>query len=526
MSILLYGQQADRTHENQMLRAFIQALQADWAYADKDIVLIANSMWNGAELDLVCILPTAIIVVDFKHYSGHLEGTENGPWQVDGVEVKGGSKTNPFQQLRDNKFAVINWLKNHYLLQAQNIGHVNAAVVFTGPISGAAAISVKASYWFHTTDLEHCAATLADITSPELKVYPRDIQAILDRLGVQAIARDYGQANYPVERALVQPSSSALEDISALDDQLESDEITDEATHQDSSPMHIPSKRMSGLFKSTLVLGCLFVTMAIISQIYPSKGHSTTTQQEPTLETQSSAATAYAQQLAPPAFKHNATTYLEQINAAAAAEYIDQEVLACGTVAQTTAFKKGVYLNLCQAYPPQALTLVVWEDSLVAVEEKLGRLNNLVGVDVCAQGSVSQYKGSPRIELTDASAIYRQTNKVQFSAGNTQSNVVGVERIEAYRAPFYVDKQVMACGALAGASKFSKGLHLSLDKPYPHQTLTLIVWDQSIAPLEAKFGSFNSKIGRTFCALGTIQKYKKNLQIQIENPQFLRLMLN
>lgn len=289
MSILLYGQQADRTHENQMLRAFIQTLQTDWAHADKDIVLIANSMWNGAELDLVCILPTAIIVVDFKHYSGHLEGTENGLWQVDGVEVKGGNKANPFQQLRDNKFAVINWLKNHYLLQAQNIGHVNAAVVFTGPISGAAAISIKTSYWFHTTDLERCAATLADITSPELKVYPRDIQAILDSLGVQGISRDYGQANYPVERVLMQPSSPELEDISALDDELETEKIIEDATNQGRSPMYIPSKRMSGLFKSTLVLGCLFVTMAIISQIYSSKGHSAPTQQEPALKTQSSA---------------------------------------------------------------------------------------------------------------------------------------------------------------------------------------------------------------------------------------------
>lgn len=299
MSIFLYGQQADRTHENQMLRAFIQALQVDWAHTDKDIVLIANSMWNGAELDLVCILPTAIIVVDFKHYSGHLEGTENGPWQVNGVAVKGGNKANPFQQLRDNKFAVINWLKSHQLLQEQNIGHVNAAVVFTGPISGAATISAKASYWFHTTDLERCAATLADITSPELKVFPRDIQAILDRLGVQGIPHGYGQANYPLEPALVQSNSSELEDISALDDELEMDEITEDEVNQDSSPMHMQSKRMSGLFKLTLVLGCLLVIMAIASQIYPSKGQSSATLQKQPIETQSSAPAIETQSEAP-----------------------------------------------------------------------------------------------------------------------------------------------------------------------------------------------------------------------------------
>ncbi len=82
ISILLYGQKADRTHENKMLRAFIQAIKTDWADSNKDITLIANSMWDGHEVDLVCLLPAAVLIVDFKHYSGHLIGGENGPWRV------------------------------------------------------------------------------------------------------------------------------------------------------------------------------------------------------------------------------------------------------------------------------------------------------------------------------------------------------------------------------------------------------------------------------------------------------------
>lgn len=53
MSILLFGQQADRTHENKMLREFIQLLKTDWGHTGKDLILIANSMWGGAEIDLV-----------------------------------------------------------------------------------------------------------------------------------------------------------------------------------------------------------------------------------------------------------------------------------------------------------------------------------------------------------------------------------------------------------------------------------------------------------------------------------------
>ena len=66
-------------------------------------------MWEGAEVDLVCILPTAVMVADFKNYRGRLTGSENGPWLIDGVTVKGGAKLNPYVQLRDNRTSVRNW---------------------------------------------------------------------------------------------------------------------------------------------------------------------------------------------------------------------------------------------------------------------------------------------------------------------------------------------------------------------------------------------------------------------------------
>lgn len=95
MTILVYGEKASRTHENQMLHVFLDRLEERWANSTDWIITIANAMWNGAEIDLVCILPSAIVVADFKSYGGKLTGTENGPWQADGVIVKGGRKANP-----------------------------------------------------------------------------------------------------------------------------------------------------------------------------------------------------------------------------------------------------------------------------------------------------------------------------------------------------------------------------------------------------------------------------------------------
>lgn len=96
MTILVYGEKASRTHENQMLHVFLERLKDRWADSTDWIVAVADAMWNGAEMDLVCILPSAIIVADFKSYGGILTGTENGPWQADGVIAKGGRKANPY----------------------------------------------------------------------------------------------------------------------------------------------------------------------------------------------------------------------------------------------------------------------------------------------------------------------------------------------------------------------------------------------------------------------------------------------
>ena len=187
MTILVYGEMASRTHENQMLHVFLDRLEERWVNSTDWIITIANAMWNGAEIDLVCILPSAIIVADFKSYGGKLTGTENGPWQADGVIVKGGRKANPYQQLRDNKFSVLDWLQSKALLSGRNLGHISAGVIFSGRIEDQLELPSKVRSWFYPTDLTSCAAMLDGISSPELRIGKDEALEIVRRLGVQPI---------------------------------------------------------------------------------------------------------------------------------------------------------------------------------------------------------------------------------------------------------------------------------------------------------------------------------------------------
>lgn len=187
MTILVYGEKAIRTHENQMLQVFLERLEARWADSTDWIVAVANAMWNGAEIDLVCILPSAIIVADFKSYGGTLTGTENGPWQADGVIVKGGRKANPYQQLRDNKFSVLDWLQSKALLSGRNLGHISAGVIFSGGIEDQLELPSKVRSWFYPSDLANCAVMLDGLSSPELRIARDEALEIVRRLGVQLI---------------------------------------------------------------------------------------------------------------------------------------------------------------------------------------------------------------------------------------------------------------------------------------------------------------------------------------------------
>lgn len=97
-------------------------------------------------------------------------------------------------------------------------------------------------------------------------------------------------------------------------------------------------------------------------------------------------------------------------------------------------------------------------------------------------------------------------------------------KIEANKSAFHVGESIMACGKLAQIKHLENRHYLNLDKPYPNQTLTILVWNSDYRWFESRFGSLDAMNGRRICARGVIEQYKNSLQIEVKNPQFLRLM--
>lgn len=125
------------TDEREQFRSLCKLLSK----SKDDYILVANPIIGGRELDALLIKRDAIIVLEFKNYTGSLTASEFGDWHIiddEGTEVvvKGGfGNKNPYVQVNHNKWSVVNKFKDELNSPLVNAYHVSGIVVFKGNIT-------------------------------------------------------------------------------------------------------------------------------------------------------------------------------------------------------------------------------------------------------------------------------------------------------------------------------------------------------------------------------------------------------
>src|SRR5665213_3691745 len=99
-------------HENVMFAALVETLTVRFANDPALHVLIGNIMFEGKDLDALYVKPDCICIVEMKSHGGKVNFTESTPWIVGMSEVRGGSRINPFQQVRAYRLGVRNFFRN------------------------------------------------------------------------------------------------------------------------------------------------------------------------------------------------------------------------------------------------------------------------------------------------------------------------------------------------------------------------------------------------------------------------------
>jgi hypothetical protein len=94
------------------------------------------------------------------------------------------------------------------------------------------------------------------------------------------------------------------------------------------------------------------------------------------------------------------------------------------------------------------------------------------------------------------------------------------EPIPASEAAAHVGEKITVCGTVAGAAHFERmrgePTFLNLDRPYPAQSFTVVIWGENNRKFERPPHQFFS--GKEVCVTGTVESYKGKPQIEVRDP--------
>jgi hypothetical protein len=98
------------------------------------------------------------------------------------------------------------------------------------------------------------------------------------------------------------------------------------------------------------------------------------------------------------------------------------------------------------------------------------------------------------------------------------------KKLSASEAKDHIGEQATVCGRVASAryaaSTRGKPTFLNLDKPYPNQVFTALIWGEN----RDRFGTPEEKYrDKAVCVTGQITEYRGAPEIVVSNPQSIEL---
>ena len=214
------GTPFEHTHENRAFNELFDLLDEHCSVSGQDWYLLGNFYVGSRELDAMVIKPNAVIILDFKEFSGKLQFSEDGPWLIEdeetgsNVQVKGGASVNPLRQLRINKGAMLDFLSRNFtnLNATCNWRHAAALVAFQGPIEfDQRQLPGSVKPWFHISDMARIVRDLDAIVSREIFLSRENMERLTAQLGIDPfVPAGAPKLNRLSGRAASRPDGSRL----------------------------------------------------------------------------------------------------------------------------------------------------------------------------------------------------------------------------------------------------------------------------------------------------------------------------
>ncbi len=114
---------------------------------------------------------------------------------------------------------------------------------------------------------------------------------------------------------------------------------------------------------------------------------------------------------------------------------------------------------------------------------------------------------------TDAARVAHMVAVQKFLSDN-EGTIIAARGVSDH-----VGEVVTACGVISGYKAFAKGVYLNIDKPFPHQSVSFVLWDRNLREIEHKVGRVATLVGRDSCAKGEVESYRGRYQISIRSAE-------
>jgi len=183
----------EHQYENEMFQGIAESLKRTGQLHAGTSLFAGNLILGDCELDALLIKRDGICILEFKNAEGPVHFVENGPWTVGEGQVKGGSRDNPFSQVRSYRLGVRRFFERNWdeLVRPYQINpeHVSGCVVFRGGISfDDRVLDLNVRQWFHVTDQERLTAKVSAIQSRQINLTPEFIGRFVRMSGLEGVA--------------------------------------------------------------------------------------------------------------------------------------------------------------------------------------------------------------------------------------------------------------------------------------------------------------------------------------------------
>ena len=167
---------------------FLSYLVDQFKITSFNIAIFFNVYLEGTQIDTLIVSEKGIIVIEYKNYSGKLYCSENGPWEIVNISNEtiqiNKDRENVFEQLRRQRFSVINFIRNHFndifpdeKIESKHVEHIGWCLVFEDiSLNSEIKLSQNTQRWLNVISKDKTKSYFDNLRPSGLTFNPSNIQ--------------------------------------------------------------------------------------------------------------------------------------------------------------------------------------------------------------------------------------------------------------------------------------------------------------------------------------------------------------